>query len=444
MMKTRILLVFLLLSALAVSAQAQDQDYFRTGTNLAGTPVRLAATDFKANADPQTAPLNTIFNQVLWNDLDNAGIFEMVSKSFYPLQAPGSPQEVVVTQWSGAPVNANLLAFGNLAVSGQKLSVQGWLYDPKNAQNPQVLAKQYQEDATPENARMVAHRFADEIIFRMGGGINGIAESKIYFVSTRTGHKEIWMMDYDGFGQKQLTRQNSIALGPRVSPDGSRIAYTSFARGKPDVAMFSLDLGRPVSFPTFFGTTTSASWSGDGTKLAFSSSMRGDPEIFSSDISGANPKRLTASRGPDVQPVWNPKTGAQIVWVSGRSGLPQIYMMEADGSNPRQLTDEGYAVSPSWSPNGQFVAFSWIRHYGPGAPGAQDIYLMDIASQRFLQLTHDSARNDYPSWSPDGRHIVFQSSRSGSEQIWSMLANGTHQQQLTREGQNSQPDWGHK
>ena len=47
----------------------------------------------------------------------------------------------------------------------------------------------------------MAHQFADEIISRLGGGINGIAETKIYFVSSRTGSKEIWVMDYDGQNQ---------------------------------------------------------------------------------------------------------------------------------------------------------------------------------------------------------------------------------------------------
>ncbi len=144
------------------------------------------------------------------------------------------------------------------------------------------------------------------------------------------------------------------------------------------------------------------------------------------DQSGANLKRITSSKGPDVSPVWNRKTNAQIAWVSGRTGLPQVYTMEADGTNVQRLTDQGYAVSPSWSPNGQFLALAWTRHYGPGAPGSEDLYLMDVASKQWVQLTHDGGRNDFPSWSPDGRHIVFQSSRSGSEQIWSMLADGSN------------------
>jgi TolB protein len=162
------------------------------------------------------------------------------------------------------------------------------------------------------------------------------------------------------------------------------------------------------------------------------------------DANGSNLTRVTAYKGPDVSPTWNRKTGTQIAWVSGRTGLPQIYIADADGTNVQRVTDQGYAVSPSWSPNGQFLVFSWIRHYGPGEPGAQDIYLMDVASKQWVQLTHDGGRNDFPSWSPDGRHIVFQSNRSGGLQIWTMLADGTGQKPLTSGANNSQPNWSWK
>ena len=155
-------------------------------------------------------------------------------------------------------------------------------------------------------------------------------------------------------------------------------------------------------------------------------------------------QRLTTGKGPDVSPVWNRKTDSQIAFVSGRTGLPQIYTMGADGTNQQRMTDQGYAVSPAWSPNGQFLSFAWVRKYGPGEPGSSDIYLMDIASKQWVQLTHDGGRNDYPSWSPDGRHIVFQSNRSGTLQIWSMLADGTKVQQLTFTGHNTQPNWSWK
>ena len=63
--------------------------------------VRLAVPDFKSSAgDAQNVALLKTFNDTLWNDLDNSGVVELVSKSFYPLQVPGQPAEVTVGLWS--------------------------------------------------------------------------------------------------------------------------------------------------------------------------------------------------------------------------------------------------------------------------------------------------------------------------------------------------------
>lgn len=428
---------------LLVAATATAQDWIRTGTGLGMEKVRLAVPDFvPASADPQAGDLSRTFNDTLWNDLQQAGIFDMVSKSFYPIGSFSAPAAIKFDTWSSPPPNAGMVAFGNLGISGGRVLVQGWLFDVRNQQSPQVLGKQYNEAASVQSARVIAHRFANEIILRLGGGLPGIAESRIYFVSARGGHKEIWVMDYDGANQQQLTHLGSIALSPRASPDGSRVAFSAISHGNWNILMHSNDLNRLVSFPGLGGMNLSPAWSGDGTKLALSSSRTGDPEIYTCDANGGNLKRLTEVKGPDVSPVWNPKTGAQIAFVSGRTGLPQIYVMDSDGSNVQRVTNTGYAVSPSWSPNGQFLLFSWIRRYGPGAPGGDDIYIMDVASHQWVQLTHDGGHNDFPSWAPDGRHIVFQSNRSGSEQIWTMLADGSQQRQLTTSGRNSQPNWG--
>jgi len=433
------------LSLLAATASAQD--WIRTGTGLGVEKIRLAASDFNpATQDPKNTDLLKTFNDTLFNDLDNAGIFDLVSKSFYPLQVPGQPAELKAADWSASPApNASMLAFGNLGVTADKVTVQGWLYDVKSTTtSPQVLGKQYNDNATSDAVRVIAHKFADEIIFRLGGGIPGIAESKIYFVSNRTGQKEIWAMDYDGANQHAITHLGSISLSPRISPDGSRLAFSSVIKSGWEIMMYSFDLNRMVSFTRFGGMNLSPSWSPDGSKLALSSSRNGYPNIFVADASGGNTHRLTSGQGPDVSPTWNRKTGAQIAFVSGRTGLPQIYTMESDGTNVQRLTDQGYAVSPNWAPNGQFLTFSWMRKYGPGEPGSNDLYLMDIASKQWVQLTHDAGRNDSPCWSPDGRHIVFQSHRTGTDQIFSMLADGTNVKQLTFSGNNSQPNWSWK
>jgi|SRR5579872_2975146 len=438
--------VFLLLAGLAC-IPSTAQDWVRIGSNLGNAKIRIAAADFKpVGEDPQTPSLKAEFDSTLYGDLGNAGIFDLVSKSFAPQGTPGSPQEINLSQWSAAPANATMVAFGALSVSNGRLVVYGWLDDTSNAANPQVLGKQYNEAASQDMARTIAHRFADEIIARLGGGINGIAETKIYFISSRTGSKEVWVMDYDGANQHAITHLGSTALSARVSPDNSRIAFGALGRDSWSIRMYSLDLGRIVAFPAGTGGSLNQSpaWSSDGAKIAFSSSRTGDPEIWVADASGGAPKRITYFKGPDVSPTWNPKTNAQLAWVSGRTGLPQIYTMDQDGANIQRMTDGGYAVSPSWHPSGQFLTFSWNRKYGPGAPGGQDIYVMDIATKRWQQLTHDAGTNDFPSWSPDGRHIVFERKQGGRTDIWTMLADGTDQHQLTRSGNNFMPNWSWK
>jgi TolB protein len=444
---SRAVLALSLVIAFGGTTLLHAQDWVRTGTNLGVQRIRLAAASFKpASTDPQTLPLKSIFDATFYNDLSNAGIFDMVSPSMAPPVMPGSPQEINLSQWSAPPSNAAMVAFGAIAANNGQLKVVGWLFDAKNPQTPQILGKQYTDNATAEGARMIAHRFADEIIKRLGGGINGIAETKIFYVKGADGgNKEIWEMDYDGQDAHQITHLGTISLSPRISPDNSRLAFSSLGKRGWSIRMYSMDLGRLVAFSSPGGTTLSPAWSSDGTKLAFSSDRAaGDSEIYTSDASGGGLHRVTAFRGPDVSPVWNPKTNAQIAWCSGRTGLPQIYIMDADGSNVQRMTDGGYASSPSWSPNGQFLAFSWDRRYGPGAPGGRDIYVMDIASRRWVQLTHDAGINDFPSWAPDGRHIVFQRKGSGGMQIWTMLADGTDQHPLTHSGSNSMPNWSWK
>jgi len=440
-------MLFLLLFS-AGSAFAQDNPFGQITTDKgAGSLIRIAVANFKPiSPDAGLGNYKQTFDTTLFNDLNSAGLFDIVSKDMLPQSTPGFPAELNLTQWSAAPANAAMVAFGNLNLQGNRLVVNGFLDDAHNTQFPQIFAKQYNEEASDDNARQIAHRFADEIIFRLGGGVSGIAETKIYYVKILGPNKEIYEMDYDGANQHAITHLGTVSLSPRVSPDNSRIAFSTLGRDGFQLKMFSLLLNRPVNFNSAGGTNLSPAWSPSGQQLAFSSSRTGDPEIWISDPEGNIAHKITAFRGPDVSPTWNPKTGAQIAWISGRSGLPQLYIMDADGSGITRLTDGGYATSPSWSPNGQFITFAWDRKYGPGAPGGQDIYIMEIASKKWIQLTHDGGRCDFPSWSPDGRHIVYANSPDGKAdhtKIMSMLADGTQKKALTGPGADM-PNWSWK
>ena len=420
-----------------------QQDWFRTGTGVGVEKVRLAVPAFAArSAEVQTAA--SVFYAVLRDDLETSGVVDLVSPSFQPLQVPSLPGELNAKAWLQAPTGAHMVAYGNLSFAENQLLVSAWLSDVRNPQAPPVLAKRYRGDLTEEQARQLAHQFADDIIERLSGGVPGIAQTQIAFVSDRSGNKEIWVMDYDGHGQRQITREGLICLTPRWSPDKSRLAYTAFERASASsevtrtaIHLYSLVMNRRLAFPYLGGTTTTPAWSPDGQELALSSSRTGDHEIYVVASDGGRLRRLTYSAGVDISPAWNPVTGKQIAFVSDRGGSPQIYLMDADGANVERLTTgEGYAVSPAWSPNGQMIAFAWQRNNSNF-----DLYVMDVATRQTVQLTHDAGRNEQPTWAPDGRHLVFQSTRSGRNQIWMMLADGVGLRQLTFEGSNTAPHW---
>lgn len=437
-----LLLVLLGLACLPLQVQPQE-DWFRTGTGLGVEKIRLAVPAFAAQSTEVETPAG-VFNFVLQRDLEWSGLVELVSPSFFPLGIPFRPVELKHEDWSAVPANADMVAYGSLRFADGQLMVDAWLSDVRNPRAPAVIAKRYRADLTQQQARGLAHQLADEIVERLSGGVPGIARSRVAFVSNRTGSKEIWVMDYDGYNEEQVTHCGFICLTPRWSPDNSQIAYTAYERTRASaevprtsIHIHSLVMNRRIAFPAIGGTTTTPAWAPNGTEMALSSSRTGDQEIYVGASDGTRLRRLTYSRGVDISPAWNPRTGQQIAFVSDRGGAPQIYLMDADGSNVERLTDgEGYAVSPAWSPNGQLLAFAWQKDNTPF-----DIYVLDIATRRTIQFTRDSGRNEQPSWAPDGRHLVFQSNRTGHNQIWMMLADGTQARQLTFAGSNTAPHW---
>jgi TolB protein len=435
-------LLFSLAVILCAGGIAEAQDWVKAQTGIGvDKPPRIAVADFAARNDA-TKSHSALFTQVVRDDLQFSGILELVSPSFYPQQVPSVPAELKKLAWTDQPLDAGLLAFGNLTESTAEVEIQAWLYDVKSPSTQAEIGKVYRGAPTDPQVRKFAHQFADEIISRLSGGLPGIASTQIAFVSSRTGTKEIWVMDYDGANQHPLTTLHTISLTPRWSPDASRIAFTCFASASgvvsPQLCMYSVDANKVVSFPRFRGTNSSPAWSPDGTQIIFSSSMLGNPEIFVTDANGAHPKRLTFSNGASTSPAWNPKTGQSVVFVSDRGGIPKLFMMNADGTNSAELDvpDKGYLIDPAWAPNGQLLAFSWRR-----PEGNYDLYLMDAATSKIVEITRDSGRNERPSWAPDGRHIVFESTRGGTRQIWTMLADGSQAHQLTMTGHNESPNW---
>src|SRR5258705_3559008 len=172
------------------------------------------------------------------------------------------------------------------------------MFDVPSTSNEAVVGKVYRGTPTDAQVRKCAHNSADEFISRLSGGLPGIASTQIAFVSSRTGTKELWVMDYDGANQHPLTSLHTISLTPRWSPDASRIAFTCFEAGptkvvSPQICMYSMDANKVVSFPRFRGSNTAPARAPDGPQISLSSSMLRNPDLVVVDANVRRPKRLT-------------------------------------------------------------------------------------------------------------------------------------------------------
>jgi len=386
-----------------------------------GNGPNLAIADFIARSAGLEAATAT-FNQVLWSDLDFAAVSGLVGKSLYPKTLVPDPASLKFDEWSADPVKADYVAFGNLQDTGG-LGADTYLFDVKTKQ--QLIASRHTGDA-----RRMAHEFADEIV-KLLTGRDGIATSKIAYV----GGDVIRLADYDGFNQRGFASDGPMLRFPQFSPDGRYLAYVSFKSGVPNIVVRSAEGGYLGG--TNFNATTSSPSIGPNGELAFSSAISNDGsmEIYVSNLDGSNVRRLTrTSKAINISPRWNPKTGREIAFISSRGGSPQVYVMDSSGANQRPLISRGgQADSPSWSPDGRYIAFAY------GGAGSFQVFVADVASGQLLQLT-SQGRNESPAWSPDSRHIVFQSNRTGRWEIWQTHIDGSGQRQLTRGG-GRLPTW---
>jgi TolB protein len=305
-------------------------------------------------------------------------------------------------------------------------------------QSAQVLGNRYYGALSNDGAKKVAREFAADILKQLN--IASLSGTKIYFVSDRTGSKEIWSMDYDGSNQRQMTRYGSITGQPAVSADGKLFAFMTYAGGNPQIRIHTADTSRRQ---TFVNPVTSAvgtpEFTPDGKSVLFSATVDGWMQLMMAGIDGGGMHRISNVRAIEVSPRVNPKTGSDLLYISGRSGHQQLWRMNLDGTDREMLTSgEGDVANPSWSPDGHHIAFCWTRGY---EPGNMNIFVMDIADRKYIQLTSGSGRNENPWWAPDGIHLVYSSKRGPATQIYSMLADGTDVRQLTTQGNNLQPVW---
>lgn len=254
-----------------------------------------------------------------------------------------------------------------------------------------VLSKTYNA-----SSRESAHQFANDIIETLTGH-KGLAGTKITFIATRSGKKEVYVADFDGSNVRQLTHDNTISVHPSFSPDGRRIAYTGYQSGYADVYVIDLGSGSRNRIVNFPGTNSGAAFSPNGSELALTISKDGNPELYTVGANGGGARRLTRTRGVESGPTWSPD-GSEIIYSSDQGGSPQLYRISSSGGSGQLLsTGRGYCTEPNWSPDGTKVAFN-VR-----SGGDFQVSILDLkgGGTRTLSTGQD------PVWGADSRHVIF-------------------------------------
>jgi len=394
--------------------------------------IPIAIPVFSSLPDSKTKkPALKKASDLLSETLEFTGYFKMLDRGAFlidPDNAPLITPKINFNNW--VSIGAELLITGGLSKKENTIVMELRLFD--TFKGKRLVGKKYEGPAG--DLRQMIRRFCSEVIYHLTGN-RGIFNSKIAFISTGSGNKEIYICDFDGYSPKQFTNNKSINLFPAWSSDLKYIAYTSYLKGKPDIYIKQLK-GKHSSVIAQKGINLAPAWVPGRFELAATLSFSGDQEIYLLTGNGKIIKRLTRKWGSDVSPTWSPD-GKKIAFVSNRAGSPQIYIKDINSRQVERLTFNGqYNTQPNWSPRGDKIAYCALEK------GRNNIFVVDIKSRQPVQLTFDSGDNESPSWSPDGSLIAFSSTREGPSRIYIMTAFGTDQRRLLfLRGEQTNPKW---
>jgi TolB protein len=312
--------------------------------------------------------------------------------------------------------------------------------------------------------------------------------------TTEGGRKrDLYIVNADGTGQKQLTNGIIIEGTTQWSPDGASVLLQAGVEGISNVVVVQIgednagstphsltsDIGKDSAYPA---------WSPDGNRIAFQSKRDGDLfQVYVMDADGNNKRRLSDGAGFAGMPTWSPD-GQSIAYVSGQQQTTgsqrELYTVPVDGGAPRKLTSLGSSLSdPEWSPDGKSIAVlqamsdrqtnlllvdaqtgehrSLVQggimrdpHFSPSGDEVvyynvtpeegSNVYVVNVGDGQVRNLTQGPGDDYQAIWSPDGTMLAWSSKPGGGQyRIVSANADGTAQRTLTSgEGDDYQPAWG--
>ena len=408
----------LILGIVANPAQAQLRVEI---SGVGATQIPIAIAGF---ANESIAPQQ--ISAIIKADLTRSGVFKVIDAG----SEISETTPINFGDWQSRGADALVVGSVQRLADG-RIDVRYRLLDTvKSAQlSAMALAVQAQ------NARLPAHKIADDIYEKVMGGGGGLA-TRIAYVAKAGKEYRLEVADADGDGTQVALRSNEPIISPSWSPDGTKVAYVSFENKKPVVYVQNLVTKQRTLVANHKGSNSAPAWSPDGTRLAVSLSLSGLTQVYLVNADGSNLRRLTTSDGIDTEPQFSPD-GQSIYFSSDRSGGPQIYKMSTAGGAAQRVTFSGdYNISPRISPDGKMLAY--ISRRG----GGFQLFVLDLSNNQEQRLS-DSVKDESPSFSPNSKYIMYatESGQRGSLAVVSV--DGRVKNRLTTQaGDIREPTWG--
>ncbi|HEX7556280.1 MAG TPA: hypothetical protein VF338_06625, partial [Leptolinea sp.] len=203
----------------------------------------------------------------------------------------------------------------------------------------------------------------------------------------------------------RLTNAECDDIDPAVSPDGTKIAFSSNRGGFWDIYVLDIKTSQLSQLTKTLEFDGSPSWSPDGQWLAYETYAKGNLDIFLLEVAHPENKPVILTDGPatDFSPRWMPGgSGRQIAFVSDRSGEDEIWIARLDDFKERfiNISQDPDSVDshPAWSPDGRFIA--WAKKTG----GDENLVVWD-SNDATLSPKH-AGTGDWPVWNPEGNALV--------------------------------------
>ena len=291
----------------------------------------------------------------------------------------------------------------------------------------------------PDEWQRAAHKCSG-LAYTAVTGAPGSFDTRIAYVA-ETGPssariKRLAIVDSDGSNHRYLSAGETMALTPRLSPNGRQLAYVSFTGGTPHVRIRDVDGSNDRALLQPGSMSFAPRFSPDGKRIVFSMSVVGNVDIYTVQSDGSLPRRLTTSPGVDTDASFSPD-GSRIVFESDRGGLQQLYVMDArDGSGQRRLSFGGAAyAAPDWSPDGNWIAFTRRD------PGGRRVGIVKADGSGERLLTAGPA-DEGPSWAASSRELLFQrSDPAGNSSLLRASVDGGDPRPVALPQGASDPDW---